>query len=754
MNFLRSFVAVLLVSTAISAAFGQTSGTNPNVNERPQAQSIPLSADPVIDGEVINDAVWQQYPAFDGLKQIRPYAGQPASEKTDIRIGYTETTLYVSVVCYDSAPEKLVVSDARRDASLDGTDSFLFIIDTYHDRQNGFVFGTNSLGVEYDGQVDNEGQGNNNNNRQQGGTIGGFNLNWDASWEVKSQVGDYGWSAEFAIPLRTIRFASGENKIWGLNIQRNIRKTNEVAYWAPLPIQFDLKRLSLAGELTGLNLKSPGNLKFIPYALHNISRDFSADPSKAKHSPDVGADIKYSITPSLTLDLTYNTDFAQVEVDQQQINLDRFNLFFPEKRPFFLENAGFFTVGSPGEVDLFFSRKIGISDEGAIVPILGGARVSGRVNKTNIGVLSMFTDDIALNDSISISKNNFSVARVNQQIGQRSTIGGTFVSREGVGEAGNDFNRVFALDSKIGIGKKAQVSGFFARSNSPDSVKDGNSFKLQSGYQWNGFELNLAYTQVDEGFDPQAGFLFRKAFRKPEFLIFKTVRMNGKIGNMLEIRPHVSGRAFYDFEGFKETTFLHVDNHWVWKSGFEIHTGINFTEEGSLDDFQISGLGIEHAAGSYKNKEAQIVAITNPSKKFYISTRHVMGGYFSGSRSAHSGTIGFRVGDRFNSDVTFAHNDIHLFVKETLPVETLIKRNFATDVFGARMAYSFTPRMTIQSFLQYNSAADIISANIRFNLLEQANTGLFVVYNEIWDSGSVLTRSFTIKYTHIINVLK
>lgn len=745
---------IIVAMATVSTAFSQISGTNPNVMERPQAQAIQLSTAPVIDGEVINDEVWQQYPAFDGLKQIRPYSGQPASEKTDIRIGYTETTLYVSVVCYDSEPDKLVVSDARRDASLDGTDSFQFIIDTYHDRQNGFVFGTNSLGVEYDGQVDNEGQGNFNSNRQQGGTIGGFNLNWDASWEVKSQVGDYGWSAEFAIPLRTIRFASGENKVWGLNIQRNIRKTNEVAYWAPLPIQFDLKRLSLAGELTGLNLKSPGNLKFIPYALHNISRDFSADPSKAKHSPDVGADIKYSITPSLTLDLTYNTDFAQVEVDQQQINLDRFNLFFPEKRPFFLENAGFFTVGSPGEVDLFFSRKIGISDEGTIVPILGGARVSGRVNKTNIGVLSMFTDDVSLNDSVNISKNNFNVARVNQQIGQRSTIGGTFVSREGVGETSDDFNRVFALDSKIGIGKKAQVSGFFARSNSPDSVKDGNSFKLQSGYQWNGLEMNLAYTQVDEGFDPQAGFLFRKAFKKPEFLVLKTIRMNGKLGNMLEIRPHVSGRAFYNFDGFKETTFLHIDNHWVWKNGFEVHTGINFTEEGSVNDFQISGLGIEHAAGSYANREAQIVTITNPSKKFYITTRHVMGGYFSGSRSAHSGTIGFRIGDRFNSDVTFAHNDIHLFVKETLPIETLVKRNFATDVFGARMSYSFTPRMTVQSFLQYNSAADIVSANIRFNLLEQANTGLFVVYNEIWDSGSVLTRSFTIKYTHIINVLK
>lgn len=741
MAFLKTLLSIALVISALTS-MGQTV-TMPDVRERPKATAIQLQSDPVIDGEVINDELWQQYPAFDDLKQIKPYSGQPASEKTDIRIGYTETMLYISAVCYDAAPDKLVVSDARRDASLDGTDSFLFIIDTYHDKQNGFVFGTNSLGIEYDGQVDNEGQGNTNNNRQQGGTIGGFNLNWDASWEVKAKVGDFGWSAEFAIPLRSIRFASGTDRVWGLNIQRNIRKTNEIVYWAPLPIQFDLKRLSLAGELTGLNLKSPGNLKFIPYVLDNVTRDFNKDISKAVNTPEVGADIKYSITPSLTLDLTYNTDFAQVEVDQQQINLDRFNLFFPEKRPFFLENAGFFTVGSPGEVDMFFSRRIGIDDSGQIIPILGGGRVSGRVNKTNIGALSMFTDDATISDTVSVPKNNFNVVRINQQIGKRSTVGGIFVSRQDLGIPESNYNRVYAMDGKIGIGNKAQISGFFARSNSMDTASDGNSFKLQSQYQWNGLELNLAYTQVDEGFDPQAGFLFRKAFQKPEFLVLKTIRMNGKLGGMLQIVPHVSGRAFWNFDGFQETGFLHIDNHWVWTNGIELHTGINFTEEGSPVDFKIPGLGVVIPAGTFNNEEAQIVFITNPSKKLYLNTRHVMGGYFSGSRSAHSGAVGFRVGDRFNTEVTFNHNDIHL-----------METNFATDVFGARVSYSFTPRMVLQSFLQYNSAAEIFSANIRFNILEQANTGLFVVYNEIWNGPQVGSRSFTVKYTHIINLLK
>jgi Domain of unknown function (DUF5916) len=348
----------LLFALSIHAALAQTVVNMPDVKQRPSVQATLLESEMKIDGEVRNDDVWSAIKPIDEMWQGKPNSGFPATEKTEIRIGLTATTFYLAVVCYDKEPDKLVVSDARRDATLDNTDSFLFILDTYHDGQNGFLFGSNPIGIEYDGQVDNEGQGNNSTNRMQAGVVGGFNLNWDASWEVKSITGDFGWSAEFAIPLRTLRFASGEDQVWGINFQRNIRKTNEIDYWAALPIQFDLKRLSLAGTLTGLKLKSPGNLKLIPYVLGQATKEYLPTGNKTTYRPAVGMDVKYSITPAVTLDLTYNTDFAQVEVDQQQINLDRFNLFFPEKRPFFLENAGFFSVGSPGEVDLFFTRRL------------------------------------------------------------------------------------------------------------------------------------------------------------------------------------------------------------------------------------------------------------------------------------------------------------------------------------------------------------------------------------------------------------
>lgn len=731
------FVFVLLHAHQV---YSQQVVNMPDVQQRPSAKAAVLPEEIKIDGDVLNDEVWQGIVPIDEMWQAKPNSGFPATEKTEIRIGLTATTFYLAVVCYDAEPGKLVVSDARRDATLDNTDSFIFILDTYHDSQNGFVFGTNPIGIEYDAQVDNEGQGNFTGNRMQTGTVGGFNINWDASWEVKSVAGEFGWSAEFAIPLRTLRFASGKDQVWGINFQRNIRKTNEIDYWAALPIQFDIKRLSLAGTLTGLNLQSPGNLKLIPYVLGQATRDFTQPDAETEYRPAVGMDVKYSITPAVTLDLTYNTDFAQVEVDAQQINLDRFNLFFPEKRPFFLENAGFFAVGSPGEVDLFFSRKIGLDASGQRVPIIGGGRLSGKVNNTSFGFLNMFTDEVKEGEVTTIQQNNFTVARVSHQFAQRSYFGGMFVNRAGMGGLEDDYNRTLAMDGRWGFGKKAQLFGFYSKTITPGDSISTDAFRLQGNYEWNGLRLNLSYQEVSEGFNPEVGFLLRSAYRKPEVMVFKQVRMNGKYG-LLELRPHVTYRSYWNFNDFQETSYLHVDNHWVWVNGLEIHTGINFTTEGVVKPFEISK-DVWVPASTYNHQEAQLVLITNPSKPLYVSTRSILGGSFGGTRYINSALVGFRSGDKFNSEVSLAVNDVNL-----------PDGDFVATILGARISYSFRPRINLQSFIQYNSEADLWSANIRFSLLEQANTGLFVVYNEVYQYGDISNRSFTIKYTHMFDVL-
>ena len=691
-----------------------------------------IEKEPNIDGEVKNESLWLNILPITKLYQIIPNYGSPVSERTEIRMAYSNKMLYLSVICFDTEVDKIVVSDSARDSNLSDEDSFLFIIDTYNDEQNGFLFGTNLNGVEYDAQISKEGQGNFAGGfRQQGGSIGGTNLNWDATWKVKSKLFDYGWSAEFAIPLKSIRFSPGNNKTWGINFQRNISKTSETAFWSKLPIGFDIKRVSMAGKLNGINLKNPKNLKLTPYLL-------SDNNSENKSKVQTGADLKYSITPALTLDLTYNTDFAQVEVDEQQVNLDRFNLFFPEKRPFFLENAGLCSFRNPCEVDLFFSRRIGIGSEGEIVPIIGGSRLSGKIKNTNVGFLSMFTDEVR---SSNIEKNNFTVARVNHEFsGTRSSFGGIIVNKSGSGTS--NYNRVFALDGNLGLGKKAQVFGFISKSSTPGIKLNDYAYKIKGEYKWDGWNIAAGYTELGDGFNPEVGFLSRKAFKKPEFLVFKTIRVKN-MGKLLEVRPHIWANSYTNFNNQLISSFVHVDNHWAWESSFEIHTGVNFVEEGVFEEFSIKGVKIP--PGNYKWAEFMPVLMTNKNKKFYFYSRIRIGGYFGGNRfsASNRGTIQF--GNKFNSEFNLDYNNLKLPNGDVTAIAT-----------GIRLIYSFNPKTFIQSYLQYNNITNLVSLNAKFGLIKSANTGLFIVFNSFKDNDyfdNLNSKSFLIKYSYQLDIL-
>ena len=715
------------------------------LSERPSFDANYIDHSPEIDGNVLDDNIWKSVPSIGPFIQTKPLIGNLSSEETDLKIAFSKDFMFIGVVCYDSSPNTLVVSDSRRDANLDDDDSFLFIVDTYNDQQNGFLFGTNSVGMEYDAQIDNEGVGNRTAQRQQGGVVGGTNLNWDASWIVKTQIGEYGWSAEFAIPLKSLRFSPGDNKTWGINFQRNISKTNEISYWAPLPLgfNFSIKRVSLAGKMNNVSLKKPGNLKFLPYALTQLT-NFS-DKKDFKRNIDGGADLKYSITPSLTLDLTYNTDFAQAEVDKQQVNLDRFNLFYPEKRSFFLENAGQFSIGSPGEIDLFFSRKIGISSNGSIVPIKGGGRLSGKVGNTNIGLLSMITD---ASDQLQLNskRNKYYVTRVNHNFNNsRSSIGAAFIGKT-ISKDLNELNynnNVFAVDGIWGIGKKAKISGFISKSSTPGINNNNHAFKFSANYDWNSWNIYAQYSEVGDGFNPEVGYLERSSFKKPSFLIFKTIRVNDN-SKLLEYRPHISGRYYYDSQGNIVTTYTHIDTHWAWKSGFEVHTGYNIRKEWVSENFEISNLQIK--TGEYNNSEIQFVLMTNKSKNLSFNTRSYFGSYFGGYKISNNASLNFRSGDKFSSVVSMNANNIK------------IKGEVLNAIIsGLNLTYSFTPRMFLQSFIQYNNVSKLFSVNTRFGLLNDANTGLFIVLNILKDSDiidEINNQQITIKYTHSFDIIK
>jgi hypothetical protein len=741
----RRFGACLTAALALAAqpvfAQGQPSP--------PSTRAGKVSAAPTLDGNVLDDPAWRDVEPIADFWQTSPDAGQPASERTEVRIVYTDTAIYFGVVLRDTSPS-LTVSDSRRDSPLDDTDSFRILLDTYRDRQNGFVFATTPAGLEYDGQVNNEGGGVSlggagGGGRQQGGSGGGFNLNWDGAWTVRTSTSDAGWSAEFEIPFRTLRYEPGTGREWGLNFQRTIRRRKEIAFWAPLPIQFDLMRVSLAGALGGLDLPAPRNLKVIPYALGE-ARQRAAGGSGDELLGDVGVDAKYSVTPSLTLDATYNTDFAQVEVDEQQINLDRFNLFFPEKRPFFLENAGLFAVGSSGEAEVFFSRRIGIDESGEAIPIVGGARLSGRTGPVNIGLLNMQTDD----DDGRFTANNFTVARVRRDFRGRSNLGGIVVHRQATGDNAGDGNRntAFAADGRWGLGRTGLISGFVARTVTPE-VEGGSehAYRIEARNETQPLTLSTSFLETGRNFTPDVGFLSREhGFRKFEALAFSRLRPKA-LTKFQEIRPHSIYRGYWNHDGFQETGFWHIDSHWELKNAYEFHTGMNVTREGVVQTFEIYP-DVWVPAGTYDHAEAQLVFQTNQGAPLYGRLQVTRGGFFGGDRFGVSPQVRLRVGETFNTELTWDRNDIDLPGGQ-----------FVTNLVRHRASYSFSPRVFVQSLVQYNDRANSWSSNFRFGWLQQANTGIFVVYtdahliDELPFARREPDRSFIVKISRMFDVL-
>ncbi|RPI56076.1 MAG: hypothetical protein EHM55_05995 [Acidobacteria bacterium] len=496
--------------------------------------------------------------------------------------------------------------------------------------------------------------------------------------------------------------------------------------------------------MSGLAIPTQRNLQLTPYVLGKSRREGTLAGGSVE-TGDVGIDLKYSLTPSLTLDATFNTDFAQVEVDDQQINLDRFNLFFPEKRPFFLENAGLFSVGMSGEAEVFFSRAIGIGADGGTIPIVGGGRVSGRLaGNTSVGILSMQTQEVR-----GLAANNFSVARVQRELPNRSAVGAIVVNRQATGGLArdNDYNRSYAVDGRFGFGQNGLVNAFVARTQTPGADGGQHAYQLGVTHNTEAWRLGAGYAEVAENFNPEVGFLSRDGgFRKVEVSANRNIRLReGSFWKFHELRPHASYNAYWNFDGLLETGRVHMDQHWQLRAGHEFHTGFNLTREGVTVPFEIFP-DVFVPAGIYDHGEAQLVAFTNQGAPMSARVRLTVGGFFGGSRVNVAPQFRFRLSDTFNAEATWSRNDIDL------PFGA-----FVTNLISTRMSYSFNPRVYLQALVQYNDRADLWSSNVRFGWLNQANTGLFVVYNDtqgLADSTLMRAdRSLTIKFSRLLDLL-
>ncbi len=700
---------------------------------------------PVIDG-VLDEPAWLAAQPLTDFVQREPADGQPASERTELRILFDADAVYVAAWAYDSQAKEIVPGESIRDYEVTDADAILMVFDTYNDQQNGFVFGTTPAGIEYDGQVAAQGSGGgfflggggNNQRRFQAGAGGGFNKNWDGSWTVATSRDGEGWYAEFRIPFSTLRYGS-ETDTWGFNVSRRIRRLNEEDFWSAVPREFGLYRLDFAGQLAGVVPPFRRAATVTPYILGSSVRDYE-DPGQTSFGRDAefGGEAKVQVTQGLTLDVTANTDFAQVEVDDQQVNLTRFSLLFPEKRPFFLENAGFFTVGSGG-ADLFFSRRIGISG-GHPVPIKGGGRLSGRLVGLNVGLLHIRTDGADLGSP----ENDYSVARIAKELPNRSRLGALFVNR-GSNFAG-DYNRTYAVDGRLGIGDQITVTSFVAQTETPDLEGADHAWDLTAGWSSRSWRANAQVREIGEHFNPEVGFLPRDGHRYYQVFGMRNIRPQRFFR---EIRPHIS---YYTYRsnregvtsGFQESSRWHIDSHWEWPSGMELHTGANYVTEGLYESFEIPGTEVMVPEGTYSGWESQVVFFTDRSRILSLNSRFNWGGFLSGNKKTTSADVTIRRGTRSSATLRVAYNDVNL-----------PQGDFTTTLAGVNLGYFFTPRIYLQSLVQYSDQIDTWSANVRFGWLNTAGTGLFIVYNEVQGIGDLtgpLGRSVFLKFTRQMNV--
>ena len=747
----------------------------------PAASASAITSAPVIDGR-LDDDVWAEGQVLTGFIQREPTEGRPVSERTEVRVAYDGEALYIGAWLFDSDPTSLVFGQTLRDASLNESDAFVLVLDTYLDRQNGFVFGTTPAGIEYDGQVANEGQGGGGGGgggrpgggggRQQRGSGGGFNLNWDGSWEVATSTDSRGWYAEMRIPFTTLRYGRGGDQTWGLNFERRIRRNSEEAVWAPIPRQFNLYRVSLAGTL---DLAAPATriATINPYVLSNSFKDYTVTSPDAEFGSKVGIDAKIGLNQSLTLDLTVNTDFAQAEVDDQQVNLTRFSLFFPEKRAFFLENAGTFSVGSGRSAELFFSRRIGLSS-GQEVPIHAGARMTGKVGDMQLGLLNIQTGGLSVPSTVNggtlrvAPNNNFGVVRAFREWENRSRIGGIFVSRLNTNSP-SDYNLTYGLDGRLGIGQDLTFSGWAGLTTTPlpsgtPDLREGFN-NGEYGYAGTGnfvtrdWEISGGYRQIGSEFNPEVGFVNRSAYRYISGRVLYHLRTEG-VDWFREFRPHISGNSFWSLGGFNESYYVHIDSHFAFENGAEIHLpGWNLTGEGLDTPFQIRDEGdlpdggrgpIIIPAGTYNNQELLFVANTNRSAPLSVSAGVTFGEFYSGTRSSPYGSVSYRFRDRLTTSVSMNYFDVKLD-----------EGSFTTSLVRLTGSYSFTPRIYLQANLQYNDDSKNLGSNIRLGWLDTAGTGLFIVYNDTEFLGDIdplgfrsgpRQRQLVIKYTKLFNL--
>ncbi|MGE0446793.1 MAG: DUF5916 domain-containing protein [Vicinamibacterales bacterium] len=704
----------MLLACIASAAAAQTP---------PRTESaVRIDTPPRLDG-VLDEAIYETTPSMGGFIQIEPRPGEAASEQTEMWVLFDGEFLYLAARMWDSEPDRIVATELRRDntAIFQGNDFVGFTFDTFHDRRNSVTFITTPAGARMEGQVSNERQ---------------WNGDWNPVWDVKTAMFDGGWTMEAAIPFKSLRYRPGTGQPWGFNGMRVKRSKGEVSFLTQLPPgrgQQAFQQVSLAATLTGIEPPpSSRPFDFKPYVTSSLQSDALARP-RLSNDPDadIGFDAKYSLTQGLTADLTVNTDFAQVEADEQQVNLTRFSLFFPEKRDFFLENLGTFVFGgvpvsgNNAGIDapaLFYSRRVGLSS-GSIVPLRAGGRVTGRAGKYSIGLIDIQTGE---GDQPGTPASNFSVVRLKRDILARSAVGIIATGRS-ASQTGSGGNLAYGVDATFGFFQNLTINTFWAKTQTDGMRGDDQSYRAQLDYTADRYTVQLERLAIGDNFNPEVGFVRRDDVRRSHALfkfsprlarstVIRKLNYQGSINYVENGRGRLESR---EQAAQFAINFLNNDSVFV-----EVARNFEYLPR----PFAISP-GVVLPVGGYDFTDLRVNYNQSQQRSLGANMTLEVGRFYSGRKTTLTVARGrAQVSPRLAFEPTYSFNAV-----------SLAEGDFTTHLAGTRITYAMTPLMFASALAQYSSSARTISVNARLRWEYQPGSELFVVYNEQRDT---LARSF------------
>jgi hypothetical protein len=708
----------------------------PTSEREPEVTAFRIQEPVQVDG-LLNEPVWSRAEAASGFRQREPKEGEPASETTEVRVLYDETTLYIGVAARDREPREVIARILQRDrlieAGLDnqaawaGDDGVAILLDPFHDHRNAVLLATNPNGAEFDALVTDE--------------SASYNVDWRGVWRVAAQRTADGWSAEFAVPFRSLRYPAGNGpEPWGFNVERLIRRKSEHALWSGWSrAEGGLHRVSRAGHILGLSglPRRRFNLEAKPYGLAGATRERKDDGTVPREATaSVGGDVKWEVRAGLVLDGTVNPDFAQVEADEQIVNLTRFDLFLPEKRDFFLENAGVFELGTRGFFEpppflLFFSRQIGIKEDEGEVPVMGGVRLSGRAGRQTVGFLSILQDE-AFGDA----RTNFGALRVKRDVGARGFVGAMLTDRRTRTSGETDGG----LDFSLWPTRRLNVTGFAALTSAAESRKADKAYRLGAEYRTGRFFVQGQHLLVGPDAETGMGFVTRSDIRRSDGFAAWTFRP-GRHG-VRSIDVFAGGAWITRTTGEEQDGQGFAGSELRRESGDQIAAFVTrgFTQ---LDEAFDLADRIPVPVGRYDLSRLSVFASSSPSRPVGLSMMGRFANEWGGRVSSVETALRVAGGAHLEAGPTW-----------TLSKADIPGGAFTAHVVGLRLGWAFSTRLFARAYVQYNSLENKWITNLRLNFIHRPGSDIYLVFNddqgEEGAPGRLVSRGFAVKGTWLI----